>query len=71
MVLPSGTHPAGRPRPERWDYQDDALMLKFDRQDFKDTVQVGDSVQVKITGKWEDGTAFEAYDSIRVIAPGK
>ncbi|MCJ2562688.1 MAG: hypothetical protein LN417_01190, partial [Candidatus Thermoplasmatota archaeon] len=55
--------------PERWDYQDDVLMLKFNRQDFKDTVQVGDSVQVKITGKWEDGTAFEAYDSIRVIAP--
>jgi hypothetical protein len=21
------------------------------------------------TGKWEDGTAFEAYNSIRVIAP--
>ncbi len=57
--------------PGRWDYQDDVLMLKFDRQDFKDIVQVGESVQVKITGKWEDGTAFEAYDIIRVINPGK
>ncbi len=57
--------------PERWDYQDDILMLKFDRQEFKDTVQVGESVQVKITGKWEDGTAFEEYDGIRVIEPGK
>ena len=56
--------------PERWDYQDDILMLKFDRQEFKDTVQVGE-VQVKITGKWEDGSAFEAYDHIRVIDPGK
>ena len=46
-------------------------MLKFSRQEFKDTVQVGESVQVKITGKWQDGTAFEAYDTIRVIAPGK
>jgi len=55
--------------PERWDYQDDVLMLKFNRQEFKDTVQVGESVQVKITGKWENGTAFEAYDSIRVIWP--
>jgi len=55
--------------PERWDYQDDVLMLKFNRQEFKDTVQAGDSVQVKITGKWEDGTEFEAYDSIRVIEP--
>jgi len=56
--------------PERWDYQDDILMLKFNRQEFKDTVQVGESVQVKITGKWEDGSAFEACDSIRVIGPG-
>ena len=56
--------------PERWDYQDDVLMLKFNRQEFKDTVQVGESVQVKIAGKWEDGSVFEAYDSIRVIDPG-
>ncbi|MEE9505813.1 MAG: hypothetical protein V3V98_01540 [Thermoplasmata archaeon] len=46
-------------------------MLKFIRQEFKDTVQVGESVHVKIMGKWKDGIAFEAYDSIRVIAPGK
>ncbi|MFQ6129130.1 MAG: hypothetical protein ACE5QW_09550 [Thermoplasmata archaeon] len=57
--------------PERWDYQDDILMLKFSRQEFKDTVQVGESVQVKTTGMWEDGTCFEAYDSIRVINRGK
>ena len=57
--------------PERWDYQDDVLMLKFDRQEFKDTVQVGEPVEVKITGMWEDGTDFEAYDSIRVINRGK
>ncbi len=44
-------------------------MLKFSRQGFKDTVQAGESVQVKITGKWADGTAFEAYDYIRVINP--
>ncbi|MFQ6060936.1 MAG: hypothetical protein ACE5QW_09575 [Thermoplasmata archaeon] len=56
---------------ERYDYQDDVLMLKFNRQDFKDTVQVGESVQIKLTGKWKDGTAFEAYDSIRVIEPGR
>ena len=55
--------------PERWDYQDDVLMLKFSRQEFKDTVQVGESVQVKIAGKWVDGTGFEAYDHIRVINP--
>ncbi|MFQ5884432.1 MAG: hypothetical protein ACE5IO_04955 [Thermoplasmata archaeon] len=57
--------------PERWDYQDDVLMLKFNRQEFKDTVAVGESVEVKITGKLEDGSEFEAYDYIRVISPGK
>ena len=46
-------------------------MLKFDRQGFKDTVHAGESVQVNITGKWEDGTEFEGYDSIRVIRRGK
>ncbi len=57
--------------PERWDYQDDVVMFKFDRQDFKGTVQVGESVQVKISGKWQDGTQFEAFDYIRVIDPGR
>ncbi len=46
-------------------------MLKFNVQEFKDTVQVGESVQVKISGKWQDGTQFEAFDYIRVIDPGR
>lgn len=29
---------------------------------FKDTVAVGESVEVKMSGKWEDGNGFEAYD---------
>ena len=57
--------------PERYDYQDEVLMLKFNRQDFKDTVQVGESVEVKLSGKWEDGTGFEARDHIRVINRGR
>ncbi len=57
--------------PERWDYQDDVLMLKFNRQEFKKIVVVGESIEMNMTGKWEDGTAFEAYDFIRVINPGK
>jgi len=28
-------------------------------------------VEIKLSGKWKDGTAFEACDSIRVIDPGK
>lgn len=46
-------------------------MLKFNRQELMDTVEVGKSVEVKISGKWEDGTEFEVYDYIRVIGPGK
>ncbi|MEE9115650.1 MAG: hypothetical protein V3U09_01990 [Thermoplasmata archaeon] len=49
------------------DHQDDVLTQKLDRQDFKDTVQVGESVEIKMTGKWEEGSEFEAYDYIRVI----
>ena len=56
--------------PERYDYQDDVLMLKFNREEFKDTIMIGKSVEVKISGKWEDGTEFEAYDYVRVIDPG-
>jgi hypothetical protein len=55
--------------PERWDYQDDVLMLKFNRQELITMLEVGESVEIKLSGKWEDGTAFEAYDIIRVINP--
>jgi len=57
--------------PERWDYQDDILMLKFNRQELQSLLQVGDSIEIKIGGKWKDGESFEAYDYIRVIDPGK
>jgi len=57
--------------PERYDYQDDILMLKFNRQELQSLLQVGDSIEIKIGGKWKDGESFEAYDYIRVINPGK
>jgi hypothetical protein len=57
--------------PERWDYQDDVLMLKFNRHDLIAMLEVGESVEIKLTGRWEDGMAFEAYDHIRVINPEK
>ena len=57
--------------PERYDYQRDILMLKFNRQELQSLLQVGDSIEIKIGGKWEDRTDFEAYDYIRVINPGK
>ncbi len=57
--------------PERWDYQGDILMLKFNRQELQSLLQVGDSIEINIGGKWKDGESFEAYDHIRVINPGK
>ncbi len=57
--------------PERWDYQDDVLMLKFNRQELIAVLEVGESVEIKLSGKWKDGTDFEAYDYIRVIDPGR
>ncbi len=57
--------------PERWDYQDDILMLKFNRQDLIAILEVGESVEIKLSGKWKEGSDFEAYDYIRVINPGK
>jgi len=55
------------PNAREMGYQDDVLMLRFNLEEFKDAVEVGESVQVKIMS--EDGTAVEAYDSIRVIWP--
>ncbi len=46
-------------------------MLKFNRQDLITILEVGESVEIKLSGKWKDGTAFEAYDFIRVIDPGR
>ncbi len=57
--------------PERWDYQDDVLMLKFNRQALIAILEVGESVEIKLSGKWSDGTDFEAFDYIRVIGPGR
>ena len=57
--------------PKRWDYQDDTLMLKFDRREFRNTVVVGESIEIKISGKWKDGESFEAHDYIRVINRGR
>ena len=56
--------------PERWDYQNDVIMLRFNTQNLVAILEAGESVEIKLSGKWKDGTAFEAYDSIRVIDPG-
>ena len=56
------------------DYDSDGildLMVKFDRQSVIDILPVGDEVNVTVTGKLFDKTAFEGSDTIRVIDKGK
>ena len=43
------------------------LMVKFDRQAVIAMLQVGDAVNVTVTGKLYDGMPFEDSDVIRVI----
>ncbi len=42
-------------------------MVKFDRQDVIDILEVGGSVTITITGELNDETQFEGTDYIRVI----
>ena len=44
----------------------DTLMVKFDREDLVG-VEPGEEVEMTVTGKLFDGTAFEGSDTIRVI----
>lgn len=62
-------HSTIRNHKQKVDHQDDVLMLKLERQESKDTVEVGDSVLVMIAGKWEDLSEFEAYDCTRAMRP--
>ncbi len=49
----------------------DALVAKFDRASFAATVQPADKAVVTLTGRWADGLAFTATDTIRVIDGGR
>jgi outer membrane protein assembly factor BamB len=57
--------------PAWWDIQDDTtLMVKFDRASVEAILPISNSVDIKITGQWKDGEAFEVHDVIRVIDVG-
>ncbi|GAI04166.1 unnamed protein product, partial [marine sediment metagenome] len=43
------------------------LMVKFDRTSVQELLEVGDEVEIVITGELTDGTSFEGTDTIRVI----
>lgn len=48
---------------------DGRLIVKFDREDLQN-VPTGDAVELTITGRLSDGTAFVGSDTIRVIDKG-
>ncbi|RCV65879.1 component of the Tol biopolymer transport system [Methanophagales archaeon] len=56
------------------DYDDDGiadLMVKFDRSAVQEILEVGEEVQIEVTGELTDGTLFEGTDTIWVIDTGK
>jgi hypothetical protein len=56
----------------RWDIQNDTtLMVKFDRAAVQAILPIAETVDIKVTGQWNDGETFELHDIIRVILPGK
>ena len=42
-------------------------MVKFDRNSVQEMLEVGDEVEIVITGELTDGTSFKGTDTIRVI----
>jgi len=69
----NGVVPAEAKPIEIGDYDGDGiadLMVKFDRSSVEEILEVGDEVEVIVTGELADGTSFEGTDTIRVIDEG-
>lgn len=65
----NGTVPAEEKPADIGDYDEDNipdLMVKFDRDSVQEILEVGDEVEIVITGELT-GTSFEGTDTIRVI----
>ena len=68
------TVPAELQPTEVGDYDSDGipdLMVKFDRQAVSDILQIGDTVDIAVTGKLYNGASFGGSDTIRVLNEGK
>lgn len=55
--------------PESWDIQGETLMLKFSRQELQSLLDVGESVEISLSGKLKDDREFRVSDHIRVTNP--
>lgn len=56
------------------DYDNDDIadiMVKFDRPAVQEILEVGDEIEIAVTGELTDGTSFGGTDTIRVIEKGK
>ena len=47
------------------------MTIKFDRSQVQALLTTGNSVEIVLTGKLNDGTVFTASDTVKVISPGK
>ncbi len=45
-------------------------MVKFDRSAVQHILQVGDEIEITVTGELNDETPFKGSDTIRVIDKG-
>jgi hypothetical protein len=72
IMLNGQVHAEPKPT-EIGDYDNDGipdLMIKFDRATVQSILEVGDEVEIVVTGELYDGTPFEGSDIIRVIDEG-
>jgi len=67
-IVPAESKPT-----EIGDHDDDGvpdLMVKFNRADVQEILEVGDEVEITVTGKLIDGLPFDGKDTIKVIDKG-
>jgi hypothetical protein len=50
--------------------EENVIIAEFDNKELVDILELGDSVEITLTGEFTDGTPFTATDTVKVIKPG-